>query len=97
MRYGRSTIAFVSLSIALAACDSYDTAGPDGGDEPLRVIEASGDLAAALADFRATVGDPANGGGDGPQPGGRREIRWDGVPPERTNTTSSPGSKSATS
>jgi hypothetical protein len=89
MRYGRSTMALVSLSVALAACDSYDTAGP-GGKEPLRVIEASGDLAIALADFQAAVGDPANGGGDGPQPDGRREIRWDAVPPERTNTNDFP-------
>jgi hypothetical protein len=93
MRYGRSTMALVSLSVALAACDSNDTAGPGGKvpiQEPLRVIEASGDLAVALADFQTLVGDPVNGGGDGPQPGGRREIRWDAVPPERTNTDDFP-------
>jgi len=91
MRYGRSTMALVSLSVALTACDSYDTAGPKVPvDEPLRVIEASGDLAVALADFRTTVGDPANGGGVGPQPAGRREIRWDGVPVEQTNTDAFP-------
>jgi hypothetical protein len=92
MRYGRSTMALVSLSVALTACDSNDTAGPGQTpiDEPLRVIEASGNLAAALADFQTLVGDPANGGGDGPQPAGRREIRWDGVPAERTNTDDFP-------
>lgn len=93
MRYGRSIMALVSLSVALAACDSDDTAGPGRkapSNEPLRVIEASGDLTAALADFQASVGDPANGGGGGPQPAGRREIRWDGVPPERTNTDDFP-------
>jgi hypothetical protein len=80
-----------NLSIALAACDSYDSAGPGRPiEEPLRVIEASGDLAAALADFRTTVGDPAHGGGVGPQPAGRREIRWDGVPVEQTNTDAFP-------
>ena len=90
MRYGRSSLALVSLSIALA-CDSYDSAGPGRPvDLPLRVIEASGDLAAALADFRTTVGDPANGGGVGPQPAGRREVRWDGVPVEQTNTDGFP-------
>ncbi len=93
MRYGRSTIALVSLSVALTACDSDDTAGPGRKapiNEPLRVIEASGDLAVALADFQVAVGDPANGGGAGPQPAGRREIRWDGVPADRTNTDDFP-------
>jgi len=86
-------MALVSLSVALTACDSYDTAGPGPKvpvDEPQRVIEASGDLAVALADFRTTVGDPAHGGGVGPQPAGRREIRWDGVPVEQTNTDAFP-------
>jgi hypothetical protein len=55
MRYGRSTMALVSLSFAPTACDSDDTAGP-GGDlavEPLRVLQAGGDLTAALTEFRA--------------------------------------------
>ncbi len=47
MRYGGAYMALVSLSVALAACDS-DATGPrvkGPSDEPLRVIEASGDLA----------------------------------------------------
>jgi hypothetical protein len=92
MRYGRSFMALVSLTAALTACDSYDTAGPDGdlGVQPLRVSQASGDLTAALTDFRATLGEPANAGGAGPQPAGRREIRWDGVPADQTNTDTFP-------
>ena len=93
MWYGRSTMALVSLSVALTACDSDDNVGPGQKmpvDEPLRVIEASGDLTAALTDFRATVGDPANGGGAGPQPAGRREIKWDGVPADQTNSDDFP-------
>ena len=92
MRYGRSLVALVSLTAALTACDSDDTAGP-GGDlavEPLLVRETSGDLTAALTEFRATLGEPANGGGAGPQPAGRREIRWDGVPADQTNTDAFP-------
>jgi hypothetical protein len=93
MRYGRSIMAFVSLTAALAACDSDDGTGP--GDqapelEPLRVVEASGDLTGALTEFRAVLGEPQNGGGDGPQAAGRREIRWDGVPAEQTNTDAFP-------
>jgi hypothetical protein len=93
MRFGRSTIALVSLTVALAACDSDDTAGPvqkGPGLDPLQVIEADGDLTAALTEFRAVLGEPANGGGAGPQDIGRREIRWDGVPPEQTNSDAFP-------
>jgi hypothetical protein len=90
MRYGSGITALVSLSVALTACDSDSTAPKVPVNEPLKVIEASGDLTAALADFTAAIGDPANGGGAGPQPGGRREIRWDAVPAERTNTDDFP-------
>ena len=93
MRFGRSTMALVSLTVALTACDSDDGAGPVPnvpGDQPLRVIEADGDLTAALTEFRAVLGEPANGGGDGPQNDGRREIRWDGVPPDQTNSDAFP-------
>lgn len=92
MRYDRSIKALVCLTAALAACDSDEGTGPGGdlGLEPVRVVQATGDLTAALTDFRATLGEPANGGGAGPQPGGRREIRWDGVPADQTNTDTFP-------
>jgi hypothetical protein len=91
MRYGRSIMALVSLSGALTACDSDDTAGPgDLAEEPLQVLRTTGDLTAALTEFRATLGEPANGGGAGPQSAGRREIRWDGVPADQTNTDAFP-------
>lgn len=92
MRYGRRFMALVGLATALTACDSDDTAGPGGdlGVQPLRVLQANGDLTAALTEFRTLAGDPLNGGGTGPQPGGRREIRWDGVPAEQTNTNAFP-------
>ncbi len=92
MWYGRMTMALVSLSVALAACDSDDTNAPQ--DElpiqPLRVVDASGDLTGAIAEFQQVIGDPANGGGVGPQPGGRREIRWDAVPAAQTNSDAFP-------
>lgn len=92
MGYRGGMLALLGLSGTLAACDSYDSAGPDGdlGIQPIRVVAATGDLTTGLAEFRAAVGDPANGGGAGPQPGGRREIRWDGVPPEQVNTDGFP-------
>jgi hypothetical protein len=88
-------LALVSLSVALAACDSDDTLEPGGeqpdvGPTPTSVVQASGDLTAALTEFRGVLGEPANGGGTGPQPAGRREIKWDGVPPERTNVDTFP-------
>jgi hypothetical protein len=87
-------LALVSLSVALAACESDDTLEPGGeqgeDESPITVVQASGDLTAALTEFRGVLGEPANGGGSGPQPTGRREIKWDGVPPERTNVDTFP-------
>jgi hypothetical protein len=81
-------------TMVLGACESDDATGPGGGKvegpEPLRVIQAAGDLAGALTEFRGLLGEPANGGGAGPQPAGRREIRWDGVPADRTNNDAFP-------
>ena len=95
MRCGGGILALVGLTVALAACESDDALEPDGGQGddgllPSSVVQASGDLTAALTEFRGALGEPANGGGVGPQPAGRREIRWDGVPAELTNTDTFP-------
>jgi hypothetical protein len=52
------------------------------GRSEFRVFTATGDIAARLAEFRITLGDPANGGAPGPLANGRREIKWDGAPAE---------------
>ena len=52
------------------------------GRSEFRVFTATGDIAARLAEFRITLGDPANGGAPGPLEKGRREIKWDGAPAE---------------
>ncbi len=57
---------------------------------PFEVVKASGDLTGALTQFRALLGEPANGVDPGPLPAGRREIKWDGVPPELTNNNAFP-------
>ena len=91
MRYRGGVVAIIGLSVALVGCDD-DAAGPGGdlGIEPISVVAANGDLTARLTEFRTTVGDPAHGGGVGPQAGGRREIRWDGVPGAQVNTDAFP-------
>jgi hypothetical protein len=64
----------------LVACDEDYGSGPD--DTPLpqgNVLTATGDVSAKVAEFRALLGDPANGGTAGEQVTGRREIGWDGA------------------
>lgn len=96
----RTVSSLAVLALTLAGCKADRVADP-GDSSPsieysaaprarFEVVEASGDLTAALADFRALLGDPSNGVTPGPQPSGRREIRWDGVPPELTNTDTLP-------
>lgn len=90
MRRG-TVVLTVVLALALAGCDSDGVGGPA---EPFQgrveVVKASGDLTGALTQFRALLGEPANGVNPGPLAAGRREIRWDGVPPELTNNNAFP-------
>jgi hypothetical protein len=55
-----------------------------------KVVRGSGDITATVTQFRAMLGDPANGATDGQQPAGRREITWDGVPAALTNVDTFP-------
>src|SRR5262249_48415968 len=59
----------------------------DGGgvSETPTVVRSSGAIEADVAAFRALLGDPNNLSAPGQQPGGRREVNWDGVPAELTN------------
>jgi hypothetical protein len=54
------------------------------------VVTASCDITTAVADYRALLGT-LNSNVVGEQPGGRREINWDGVPAGSTNTNTFPG------
>ena len=85
----------VVLTLAGTACGYDRSTNPTGsgyqdttaiaaaaGRSDFRVFTATGDIAATLAEFRATLGDPLNGGTQGPLGGGRREIKWDGAPAE---------------
>ncbi len=65
----------------VVACSDYGT-GYDDPSPPapqVTVVSASGAIGAKLDEFRALLGDPANGGTAGEQPSGRREISWDGA------------------
>jgi hypothetical protein len=96
----RTLAASVLLALAIAGCDTDRMAAPGDKlaaiDVPAaaragsQVVKASGDVRAAVAQFQSLLGDPANGVTPGQQESGRREISWDGVPPDLTNTDALP-------
>ena len=58
----------------------YSGASVAEGRSEFRVFTATGDISPTVAEFRAALGDPPNGGNPGPLTAGRREIKWDGAP-----------------
>lgn len=90
MRYRLGVAAAMAATLTLGGCDDSDDLGAGPGIQPTDVVQASGDLTVGITEFRALIGDPVNGGTAGQQPGGRREIKWDGVPADRTNTDDFP-------
>ncbi|MEP6620893.1 MAG: hypothetical protein ABJE47_16330 [bacterium] len=56
----------------------------------VQVVRGTGDITAAVNQYRALLGT-LNPNLAGEQPGGRREINWDGVPAARTNVDNFPG------
>jgi len=77
-------MAALVFALGLAGCDSDKVNSPTGTFDAaprsrFQVVTASGDLTNALTEFRALLGDPANGATPGPLGAGRREIKWDGV------------------
>ncbi|MDQ2768352.1 MAG: hypothetical protein M3Y30_14515 [Gemmatimonadota bacterium] len=90
---------FMALATVFATVACSDSSPTGQGGVPLqsRVLKSSGDIADSVSAFRTLIG-PSNGAAPGAQPGGRREINWDGAganafdnqnnfPPDFFNTT----------
>jgi hypothetical protein len=89
------------VAVILAACS--DTGNPVGTSQPAtpaydvavnaqhlaQVISATGDISAAVTQYRTILGK-LNANVAGEQRDGRREINWDGVPAAVTNTNNFP-------
>jgi hypothetical protein len=58
--------------------------------DDVRIVRGSGDITASVNEFRDLLG-ALNPNLAGEQPGGRREINWDGVPATFTNNDLFPG------
>jgi len=107
MRVEAGLIGMAALAAVAAGCGYGDNvAGPgaqydegtQAGQLPygevrssFRVFKGSGDITATVLQFRDSLGQPVNGGTAGEQPAGRREIAWDGVPPQFDNNNTFPG------
>jgi len=74
-------IGSLTLMAAVVACSDsdYESSGPDENAPEATVVTGAGDLTAKLDEFRGLIGEPNNGGTEGEQPAGRREISWDGA------------------
>ncbi len=91
--------------ITMAACDYSGTRpmGADNGDpsvnadqdptkqrNDVEIVSATGDITAAVNEYRTLLG-ALNPNVAGEQPGGRREVNWDGVPATFTDNDAFPG------
>lgn len=93
--FNRFTLtAFAAAALLITGCDKDDDYEPNTPHQPsvnAKVISSSGDSAGILQklnEFRALAGDPVNGAPGAV--GGRREVNWDGVPPNFTNNNTFP-------
>jgi hypothetical protein len=78
-----------SRVLPLRAAPAGDGAGSTISRAEVEEFEGACDITGALATFRDALG-PANPNQPGSFPGGRREINWDAVPPQFTNTDDFP-------
>ncbi|MEO7454675.1 MAG: hypothetical protein ABIY52_00340 [Gemmatimonadaceae bacterium] len=98
-------IMLLGALVTMAACDFAGTR-PIGADEgeptgnqnqdstkqrnDVKIVSASGDITGAVNEYRTLLG-ALNPNVAGEQPGGRREVNWDGVPATFTDNDAFPG------
>ena len=93
MRGYRIMLAATLLAAALTqACsdDGGDVTSPDPTPQPKAIVQLSGAVDAHIPEFAAAIGDIDNKGEPGRHASGRRQINWDGVPVQFTNTVDFP-------
>jgi hypothetical protein len=77
---GRLIALAFSVTILVACGDGYGSAPITYPPAPqATTLSATGNITAKVDEFRALLGDPANGATAGEQAAGRREISWDGA------------------
>jgi hypothetical protein len=84
--------AFSVAMVLLMSCEKEDGYGNNNPPQPQiksTVVSGSGDITATLTQFRTLLGDQLNTT-PGPHSSGRREINWDGVPANFTNSNNFP-------
>jgi hypothetical protein len=106
MRFATKVLTHLPCLLLFAVCESFDAsvAAPESdsdlnavielaakkvGGKPI-VVDAAGDINAALDEFRALIGGVLNTTPDRFETG-RREVNWNGVPAELTNLDNFPG------
>src|SRR3989442_5585454 len=73
------TLALVVAFLAFSACNDDNGISTVTPPPVPTVISGTGNSPAKFVESRALWGDPSKGGPAGEQPGGRREIAWDGA------------------
>jgi hypothetical protein len=88
----RILIAAPLATVLLVGCDKdddYDYPDPKDPEIESTVISGSGDVSTQIAAFRSLIGDSLNVAPGAPATG-RREVNWDGVPPDFTDANAFP-------
>ena len=84
-------VALFGAALTQACSDSAATSPrPTRSPTPVAIVALSGEVDPHIPEFGAAIGDVNNKGEPGRHASGRREINWDGVPAQFTNTLDFP-------